>query len=590
MCLKHDNNSFNLMNILHEIQDSQGFITTEDIDEISKLLDISSVDIRMTASFYHFFLYERKAKYNIYLNNSIVSQMFGCDKIANAFEKATKTKFGSISDDGMFGLYYTSDIGMGDQEPAAIINDIVFPKITTYRVREIIKEFQQGKTAKELINSFGEGKNQDTLIGSMTTNNLLRRGRVIFAPYENGEALRKVIQMEPDEIIEEIKDSNIRGRGGAGFPVGIKWQYAKNTPGDKKYVICNADEGEPGTFKDRVIITEVPLIMFEGMAIAAYAIGAKEGIIYLRYEYKYLVNYLEEELKKARNANIIGKNIVGKEGFDFDIKIQLGAGAYVCGEETALIESCEGKRGEPRNRPPFPIEVGYYNFPTIVNNVESYCSIPKIIEKGSKWYKSIGTKQSSGSKLVSISGDVQYPGVFEIEWGMSVREILEMCGGYEAKAVQIGGPSGALISEHQFSKHIAYEELSTGGAIIVFNRSRDILKIVDNFMEFFIEESCGACVPCRHLTVILRNKLKKIMNGKGTLRDIEELKHWAEQMRKANRCGLGQTAANPILTSLENFKYEYEKLVNKDTDYQSTFDMDKAISESAKVVARFPIA
>ena len=222
--------------------------------------------------------------------------------------------------------------------------------------------------------------------------------------------------------------------------------------------------------------------------------------------------------------------------------------------------------------------------------MESFCSISKIIEKGAKWYRSLGTKQSSGTKMISISGDVLYPGVFEVEWGMTVREILEMAGGYEAKAVQIGGPSGKLISEHQFSKHIAYEELSTGGAIIVFNKSRNILDIVESYMEFFIEESCGACVPCRQLTVILKNKLQKIMQGKGTKKDIDELEHWSLQMRKANRCGLGQSAANPILSSLENFRYEYEQLVNKDTDYLSTFNMDESIKAGSKVVSRFPIA
>lgn len=587
---KYERHSYRLMDILHDIQDMNGHITESDIEDLSKLLGIAGGDVRMTISFYHFFRENKSAKYNIYLNNSIVSKMYGCDKIAAAFEKATKTKFNSISEDGMFGLYYTSDIGMGDQEPAAIINNVIFPKITTYRVREIINEFMNGKSAADLINSFGEGHNQDDLIQSMTTNNLLRRGRVIFSPYKEGAALEKAMGMAPGEIIEEVKESNLRGRGGAGFPTGLKWLFCSKVESDEKYVICNADEGEPGTFKDRVILTEVPQLLFEGMAIAGYAVGASQGIIYLRYEYKYLVKYLQSELEKARKKGLIGKNIKGKKDFSFDIRIQLGAGAYVCGEETALIESCEGKRGEPRNRPPFPIEKGFLNKPTIVNNVESLCTIPKIIEKGSKWYSSMGTTQSSGTKVLSISGDVLYPGVFEVEWGMTIREILEMSGGYDANAVLVGGPSGKLIGKHQFSWNLGYENLSTGGAIIVFNKSRNILDIVENFMDFFIEESCGSCAPCRYLTVILRNKLKKIRDGYGVPADIEELEHWASQMRKANRCGLGQSAANPILSTLENFRDEYEKLINKEKKFASSFDLDKAIQAGAKAVERFPVA
>jgi [NiFe] hydrogenase diaphorase moiety large subunit len=326
------------------------------------------------------------------------------------------------------------------------------------------------------------------------------------------------------------------------------------------------------------------------MAIAGYAIGASQGIIYLRHEYKYLVKYLDYELQSARKKGILGKNIKGKKDFSFDIRIQLGAGAYVCGEETALLESCEGKRGEPRNRPPFPIERGFLDKPTIINNVESLCTIPKIIEKGAKWYRAMGTQQSSGTKVLSISGDVLYPGVFEVEWGMTIKEILEMAGGYDAKAVQVGGPSGKLIGRHQFSRAIAYEDMSTGGAIIVFNKSRDILDIVENFMDFFIEESCGSCAPCRYLTVILKNKLKKIKDGLGIESDITELEHWSNQMRKANRCGLGQSAANPILSSLENFREEYEKLINKDKKFSTGFDLDKAIQAGAKAVSRFPVA
>ncbi|MEZ5149367.1 MAG: NADH-ubiquinone oxidoreductase-F iron-sulfur binding region domain-containing protein, partial [Bacteroidales bacterium] len=527
-------------------------------------------------------------KYTIYLNDSLVAQMMGRAEIADAFEKATGTKFGSVSQDGLFGLYNTSCIGMNDQEPAAIINGVIFPKITTYRVRELIREFRTGKTATEMINSFGGGQNQSSRIQAMVTNNLNRRGAVIFADYNSGEALKKIKTMDPREIIDEVKNSNLRGRGGAGFPTGLKWDFCTKSPSNERYLLCNADEGEPGTFKDRVILTEIPDLLFEGMVIAGYAINAKEGILYLRLEYHYLKNHLETVLTTMRKNGLLGENACGIDGFNYDIRIQFGAGAYICGEESALIESCEGKRGEPRNRPPFPVQVGYLNKPTVVNNVETLCSVVKIVMNGAEWYKSMGTKETSGTKLLSISGDIRYPGIFEIEWGMTIKEMLEMAGAINPKAVQVGGPSGRLIAENEFTRTICYEDLPTGGAMIVIGQQRNILDVAKNFTEFFIEESCGSCAPCRYLTVILRNKLQKIMDGKGVLKDLDELETWGKQMKKANRCGLGQTAANPILTSLENFRHDYISRIEKGKEFDTKFNLEAAIQESSRVVGRFP--
>lgn len=585
---KYGKDASRLMDIFHDIMHEKGFVDDEDLKQIAGDVGISKVDAEQTLSFYHFFGKKSHGKYSIYLNDSLVAQMMGRAEVAEAFEKATGTKFGQVSQDGMFGLYNTSCIGMNDQEPAAIINGIVFPKITTYRVRELIREFRAGKTAHEMINSFGGGQNQSSLIQAMVTNNLNRRGAVIFADYTSGESLKKAATMPPAEIIEEVKNSNLRGRGGAGFPTGLKWDFCTKSPSSERYLICNADEGEPGTFKDRVILTELPHLLFEGMTIAGYAIGAKEGILYLRLEYEYLKKHLERILDDIRKKGQLGKDAGGIKGFDYDIRIQFGAGAYVCGEESALIESCEGKRGEPRNRPPFPVQVGYLDKPTVVNNVETLCSVVKIVLNGAEWYKSMGTKETSGTKLLSISGDVKYPGVFEIEWGMSIREMLEMAGAIYPKAVQVGGPSGRLIAENEFERTICYEDLPTGGAMIVIGQNRNILEVAKNFTEFFIEESCGSCAPCRYLTVILRNKLQKIMDGKGVMQDLTDLEKWGKQMKKANRCGLGQTAANPILTSLENFTQEYLARIEKGKDFDTKFNLEAAIQESSRAVGRFP--
>ncbi len=516
--------------------------------------------------------------------------MMGRAEVATAFEKATGAKFGGVSDDGLFGLFDTACIGMNDQEPAAIINGVVFPKITSYRVKELIKAFREGKTADKMVNSFGGGQNQSDLIKSMVTNNLNRRGAVIFSDYTAGDALKKLPSMKPAKIIEEVKNSNLRGRGGAGFPTGLKWEFCTRAESTEKYVLCNADEGEPGTFKERVILTELPHLLFEGMIIAGYAINAKEGVLYLRQEYEYLKNHLDAILDSFRKKGWLGNNVSGLEGFNYDIRIQFGGGAYVCGEESALIESCEGKRGEPRNRPPFPVQVGYRDKPTVINNVESLCAVVKIIEKGAEWYKSLGTKETAGTKLLSISGDVKYPGVFEIEWGMTVTEMLEMCGATDAKGVIIGGPSGRIIAENEFERTICYEDLPTGGAMIVLGEQRNILEVAKNFTDFFIEESCGSCAPCRYLTVILRNKLQKIMDGKGVASDLDEMVHWGKQMKNANRCGLGQTAANPILTTIENFRADYEAKIEKGKEFDTKFDLDSAIQESCRAVGRFPQA
>ncbi len=587
---KYGKDASRLMDIFHDLSNEEGCVGCDEIAEIANQLDMSKVDVEQTLSFYHFYSKKNCGKYSIYLNDSIVAEMMGRAEVADAFEKATGTKFGSVSDDGMFGLYNTACIGMNDQEPAAIINGVVFPKITTYRVRELVKNFRSGKTVDEMINSFGGGQNQSRLIRAMVTNNLNRRGAVIFSDYEAGSALDKLSAYRPEQVIEEVKNSNLRGRGGAGFPAGLKWDFCTKSEGDIRYVLCNADEGEPGTFKDRVILTEQPQLLFEGMVIAGYAISAKEGILYLRKEYEYLENHLETVLDEFRKKGWLGNDAAGIEGFNYDIRIQFGAGAYVCGEESALIESCEGKRGEPRNRPPFPVQVGYLNKPTVVNNVETLCSVVKVLMHGSEWYKSLGTKETSGTKLLSISGDVRYPGVFEVEWGITIKEMLEMAGAENPKAVQVGGPSGRLIGENEFERTICYEDLPTGGAMIVFGQDRNILEVVKNFTDFFIEESCGSCAPCRYLTVILRNRLQKIMEGKGIASDIYDLEHWGKQMKNANRCGLGQTAANPILTSIENFRSDYEAKIEKGKDFETKFDLDAAIQESCRAVGRFPQA
>ena len=588
---KYHQDRSRLMDILIAIQDLYHCIPDEAVTLIADQLGISRVDVEQTITFYHFFSQEPVGKYAIYLNDSAVANIKGRAEVVQAFEQELGIPFNSVTADGLIGLWDTADIGMNDQEPAALINGAVFTNLTPAKVKSLIAGMQAGKDVPDLMAEIGAEVSGPELLSTMVKNNIRQKGAILFSDdYEVGQALRQAITQTPEEIVAEVKQSNLRGRGGAGFPAGLKWDFCRQSNGNEVYLVCNADEGEPGTFKERVILTELPKLLFEGMTIAGYAISAKQGILYLRYEYRYMQAYLESVLQEMRDQNLLGKDIAGKAGFNFDIRIQLGAGAYVCGEESALIESMEGKRGEPRNRPPFPVQTGYQDKPTVVNNVETLCSVVQVILKGAEWFKSFGTSESAGTKLLSISGDCKNPGIYEVEWGITVQKMLKRTGATDVQAVQVGGPSGTCIDPSQFNRSIAFEDLATGGAITIIGEGRDLLRdFVLNFTNFFIEESCSSCGPCRSLTVILRNKLLKILNGHGTKQDIDELYTWAGLNRAANRCGLGQTAANPIITTIENFRELYEKLVNTEEAYVSTFNMEEAVAESCEVVGREPI-
>lgn len=389
----------------------------------------------------------------------------------------------------------------------------------------------------------------------METKNI-RKGTVIFSEYTRGEGIKKALKKSREDVLFDIRESKLKGRGGAGFPTATKWMLTAAAKSDVKYVICNADEGEPGTFKDRVLLLEYPELVFDGMVIGGYIIGSSEGIVYLRGEYEYMLSSLEDYLEGMRKDNLLGKNICGKEGFNFDITIKLGAGAYVCGEETALIESLEGHRGEARNRPPFPVNRGFLHKPTTVNNVETFASVSHIAVKGGQWYAKHGTDKSSGSKLFSISGDCEKPGVYELPWGTKISELLELVGAKNTKAVQVGGASGICVPKSQFNRTLAYEDAATGGSIMIFNENRNMLEVLKNFMEFFVEESCGQCTPCRIGNTKLLEGVKMIENGSFTFNYMNKLKDLGKTMQVASKCGLGQSSPNSFISILENFKDE----------------------------------
>lgn len=390
-----------------------------------------------------------------------------------------------------------------------------------------------------------------------------------YIAYDGYMALGKVItEMTPDDLINLIKDSGLRGRGGAGFPTGMKWSFAKASQDDQKYVCCNADEGDPGAFMDRSILEGDPHCVLEAMAIAGYAIGASQGYIYIRAEYPIAVKRLQIAIDQAYEMNLLGKNILGT-GFDFELELRLGAGAFVCGEETGLMTSIEGHRGEPRPRPPFPAVKGLFGKPTILNNVETYANIPRIILRGPEWFASMGTEKSKGTKVFALGGKINNTGLVEIPMGTTLREVIEEIGGgipngKKFKAVQTGGPSGGCISAENLDVPIDYESLGALGSIIgsggmiVMDEDNCMVDIAKFFMDFIVDESCGKCVPCRIGTKRMYEILDRISKGQGEMEDLDRLESLAAHIKDSALCGLGQTAPNPVLSTLKYFRSEYE--------------------------------
>jgi len=568
---KYKKDPARLMDVLLDIKKELGYFSEDTIGAIAEAMNMPRVKVRDTLSFYAFFPREKTGEHEVLISKSVVEWMKGGEELVKAFEKELGVSCGETTKDDKVSLGFAECIGMSDQAPSAIVDGVPVGNLMPGDAKKVIEAAKKG--------------NVSDLPGAKVAANLKKEGPVIFAPMDNGAALDAAIKMSPDDVIAEVEKSGLRGRGGAGFPTGRKWKFCRMNKSDVRYVVCNADEGEPGTFKDRVILSEKPDLLFEGMTVAGYALDAKEGILYLRGEYAYMKPALDKVLEERRKNNLLGAGIKGKKGFDFDIRIQLGAGAYVCGEESALLESAEGKRGAPRERPPFPVEKGYMDKPTSVNNVETLCAAARVMEKGADWFSAIGTKDSAGTKLISVSGDCKEPGVYEIDYGTTVADFLKLCGAEKTKAVQIGGPSGRLIAPKDFKGTISFEQFPTGGSLIVFDESRDILEYMRQFMDFFTEESCGWCAPCRTGTSLLLVEFEKVLDGRGTQADLDNLKKLGELVKTMSRCGLGQTAANPILTSMESFPELYKAIIKPD-EYIGRFEFDKAVKAGEEMAGR----
>ncbi len=563
-----------LMSVLWDVQRKKRFISHDDMTKISQEFNMSRMELEGVVTFYHFYHRTDCGKYTIYINECVISQYSGRNKIVEAFEEAIGVKMGHVTADKMFGLFKSPCIGLSDQEPACLINFQPFTHLTPYKIKDIISQIRNGKKAFEICDTPKSVIQYKPSIDKT----------VFFKPYVPYATLSFLEKYNPEEIIEKIKKSKLAGRGGAFFPTGLKWQFCHNNKADQKYIICNADEGEPGTFKDRVLLEEHPELLIEGMIFAAYSVGASIGAIYLRAEYRYLKQKLEKLLSKYREDGKLGKEILAKIPFDFDIYIHLGAGAYICGEETALIHSMEGKRGEPSTKEVFPVEKGFNDKPTVVNNVETLCAVPRILEMGVDSWLALGTDKTPGTKLLSVSGDCEKKGIYEIEWGMNMREFINLTGAKDIKMIQFSGPSGELLSEIDFDRNISGEDLQCGGSVMIFDNKRDLLHILKNYSNFFVEESCGICVPCRTGNFLLNKKINKLILGHAEEKDLADIKEWSKIIKTTSRCGLGQSSSNSLNDAMKKFPEIFKQRLSENTDFNKAFNLEKAIEEYDNII------
>ncbi|MFN3885182.1 MAG: NADH-ubiquinone oxidoreductase-F iron-sulfur binding region domain-containing protein, partial [Rhodocyclaceae bacterium] len=531
-----------------------------------------------TAAFYSFFHLRPRGEYCLLWSDNIIDRMAGSRTLMQRLCEALWLEPGRLSEDGLAFVHTTSDIGMGDQAPALLVNYRVVTRMTAERVDAMA----------ELI------RNRVPLVDwprdwFRVEDDLRRTGPLLGESLTPGEALRAALARGAETQLAEIAASGLRGRGGAGFPTARKWQACRDASlaaDQTRIVVCNADEGEPGTFKDRVLLSSYADLVFEGMTIAAFTVGARRGFLYLRGEYRYLLDALEAVLQRRRDQGLLGSDILGTPGFDFDIEIHLGAGAYVCGEESALLESLEGKPGRPRLRPPFPVTHGHLGQPTVVNNVETFACAARIAEKGAAWFAALGTPRSTGSKLISISGDVARPGVYEFPFGVTVAEALEAAGVRNCvQGVQVSGPSGTTLTGEELGRRLCFEDLPTAGALMVFDCTRDMFDVAHNFAHFFAHESCGFCTPCRVGTQIIARLMDKIAAGRGSQYDLQELPRLHRLLQETAHCGLGHSAGNPVIATLTKFRPAYERRL-KSLEFAPAFDLDAELSQARQMTGR----
>ncbi|MBL8920177.1 MAG: NAD(P)H-dependent oxidoreductase subunit E [Myxococcaceae bacterium] len=561
----HRGDPTRLVQILRDAQRECGnWLPARVITEIAAGLGLPRARVEGVAGFYAFLHLSPVGRFRVLVSDNITDQFAGSREVAGALCRRLGVKRGRVRSDGRVSVDFTSCTGLCDQAPAILVNGQAVPRVTGMRLDAVVRCIEANLPLEEWP--------QDLL---RVDDGVRQAGPVLSATLAPGEALKKMLHEPAERVLAVLEGSKLRGRGGAGFSVATKWNTCRLAPNDC-VVVCNADEGEPGTFKDRLLLMRHADHVFEGMTIAARFTGATAGFVYLRGEYEFLAPHLREVLHQRRAAKLLGTSIAGERGFDFDIDVHLGAGAYVCGEETALLESLEGKRGVPRHKPPFPVTHGYLGRPTVVNNVETFADAAWLFANGLDAWGALGTPQSSGTKLLSVAGDVERPGIYEVPWGTTLREVLTLAGAERTKAVQVGGPSAELVPPSMFDRRLAFEDLPCAGAIAVFNDSRDLLDVVVNYAHFFAHESCGFCTPCRVGTHVATRSLDKLRRGQGSQSELNELNTLTRLLRDTSHCGLGATAPNGWRHYLDRFQDDLQRRLS--VEFQPAFDVEKALA------------
>ncbi len=563
-----------LLQILREIQEELDWISRDTAHAVAECLSIPTTQVDSVVQFYAFLHDQPRGRYRILFSDNITDRMLGSLTLFEHMLKRLRLQRGEVSTDGAVSVDLTSCTGMCDQGPALLVNNRPITRLTVRRVDEICALVRSDVPLAEWPADFFR-----------VEDNVRRADALLGSRHEPGSGLRAAIALGRQGMLDEMKRSNLRGRGGAGFATAVKWESCRNAPGAARYIVCNADEGEPGTFKDRVLLASFAERVFEGMAIAGFTVGAAHGLLYLRGEYRYLLEPLKAKLESMRRDRRLGVSICGAQGFDFDIEIHVGAGAYICGEESALIESLEGKPGKPRIRPPFPVTVGYLGKPTVVNNVETLAEATVVALQGGRTFAGHGTRHSTGTKILSVSGDCARPGIYEYPFGVRVEQVLRDCGAADVAAVQVSGPSGVCLTPDEFRRHIAFEDVPTAGAFTIFGKERDLFEVARNFAHFFAHESCGFCTPCRVGTALMRDTFDKIADGRGSRYEINELMRLTELLRRTSHCGLGQMAGNPVRDTWLKFRPAYERRLIRG-DFDPAVDLDAALDRAREIAGR----
>jgi [NiFe] hydrogenase diaphorase moiety large subunit len=574
---RHGADPTRLLQILIATQEPLEWLSPRAITRVAAALGLSRARVEGVVGFYGFLHARPMGRYRVLFADNIIEEMQGAPALMRRLCQSLWIEPGKLSEDGLVSVDATSCIGMGDQGPSLLVNGLTITGLDEQRVDAIAELIREQVALDSWPAEF-----------FAVADNIRRRDILLSDDLAPGEALRGAVARGADALLAQVKTSKLRGRGGAGFSTAQKWTFckeAKTPEGGGRVIVCNADEGEPGTFKDRVLLTGFADHVFEGMTLAALAIGANQGFLYLRGEYRYLRAHLEDVLARRRGDGLLGRGILGVAGFDFDIEIHLGAGAYICGEETALIESLEGKRGTPRIRPPFPVTHGYLGQPTSVNNVETLALVTLIAARGGEWFAQIGTPLSTGTKLLSVSGDCAAPGVYEFPFGVTIAQVLDACGALETQGVQLGGAAGITMAPNEFERRVAFEDAPTAGALMVFDKSRDMFAVARNFVHFFAHESCGFCTPCRVGTALLRDCLDKLSDGHGSALDLVEIERLDRLLQTTSHCGLGQAAANPILDGLRKFRPAYDARMRR-REFQPAFNLDAALARARQLTGR----